>query len=149
MAFGAHFDDFGSLLGSLLETILDTFWVPFLHRFLDPPKTSKKGRGSWVVRTLSPPSSDSSPLVNPLRVLPRTHRTHWASQSFPEQQTSVSTEDICPVQTAGLKSWLLLAALGCSWLTQARKSKQPSFFAWKTEGILSIPNFVFNFTRRI
>ena len=43
MAFGAHYDDFGSLLGSLLETILVTFWVPFLHRFLDPLKTSKKG----------------------------------------------------------------------------------------------------------
>ena len=27
---GAHFDDFGSLLGSPLETILVTFWVPFL-----------------------------------------------------------------------------------------------------------------------
>ena len=42
MVFGAHFCDFGSLLGSLLETILVTFWVPFLHRFLDPLKTSKK-----------------------------------------------------------------------------------------------------------
>ena len=31
----------------------------------------------------------------------------------------VSTEDICPVQPADLKSWLLLAALGCCWLTQA------------------------------
>ncbi len=29
MAFGAHFDDFGSLLGSLLETILGPFGVPF------------------------------------------------------------------------------------------------------------------------
>ncbi len=42
MAFGAHYDDFGLLLGSLLETILVTFWVPFLYRFLDPLKTSKK-----------------------------------------------------------------------------------------------------------
>ena len=42
MAFGAHYDDFGSLLGSLLETILITFGVPFLYRFLDPLKTSKK-----------------------------------------------------------------------------------------------------------
>ena len=35
-ALGVHFDDFGSLLGSLLETILVTFGIPFLHRFLDP-----------------------------------------------------------------------------------------------------------------
>ena len=41
--------------------------------------------------TLSP-SSDSSPLVKPLRVLPEMHRTHWASQSFPEQQTSVLSQ---------------------------------------------------------
>ena len=32
-AQGPYFGDFGSLLGSLLETILDTFRVPFLHRF--------------------------------------------------------------------------------------------------------------------
>ena len=32
-ASGPHFDDFGPLLGSLLETILVTFGVPFLHRF--------------------------------------------------------------------------------------------------------------------
>ena len=99
MVFGTHFYDFGSLLGSLLETIFVTFWVPFLHRFLDPPKTSKKGGGplavlspSYVCWTLSPPSSDSSPLVKPLRVLPERHRTHWASQSFPEQQTSVLSQ---------------------------------------------------------
>ena len=30
-ALGAHFDDFDSLLGSLLETIFVTLWVPFLH----------------------------------------------------------------------------------------------------------------------
>ena len=30
---GPHFCDFGPLLGSLLETILVTFGVPFLHRF--------------------------------------------------------------------------------------------------------------------
>ena len=41
MAFGAHFYDFSSLLGSLLETIFVTFWVPFLHQFLDPLKASK------------------------------------------------------------------------------------------------------------
>ena len=45
MAFGTHFDDFGSLWGALLETILVTCWVSFLHRFLDPLKTSKKERG--------------------------------------------------------------------------------------------------------
>ena len=49
MAFGAHFDDFGSLLGSLLETILVTFGVPFLHRFLDPLKTSKNGGAGLTV----------------------------------------------------------------------------------------------------
>ena len=31
MVFGAHFDDFGSLLGSLLETIFAAFRVHFLH----------------------------------------------------------------------------------------------------------------------
>ena len=54
-----------------------------------PPKNIQKGRGSCLWWTLSPPSSDSSPLVKPLRVLPHRHRTHWASQSFPEEQTSV------------------------------------------------------------
>ena len=39
-----------------------------------------------------PPSSDSSPLVKPLRVLPVTHRTPRQSQSFPEQQTSVLSQ---------------------------------------------------------
>ena len=53
MVFGTHFCDFGSLLGSLLETILVTFWVPFLHRFLDPLKTSKK----WCSVLLRPPST--------------------------------------------------------------------------------------------
>ena len=32
-ALGTHFDDFGSLLGSLLETIWVTFGVPFSQRF--------------------------------------------------------------------------------------------------------------------
>ena len=45
-ALGAHFGDFGSLLGSLLDTISITFWVPFLHRFLDSQKTSKNGGGA-------------------------------------------------------------------------------------------------------
>ena len=49
MAFGAHFGDFGSLLGFLLETMLVTFGVPFLHRFLDPQKTSKNGGGPLPV----------------------------------------------------------------------------------------------------
>ena len=44
MAFGTHFDDFGSLLGSLLETILLTFWVPFLHRFSEGFQDSPKVR---------------------------------------------------------------------------------------------------------
>ena len=57
MAFGAHYDDFGSLSGSLLETILVTFWVPFLHRFLDPPKTAKNG-GAGLLR---PPSNRHAP----------------------------------------------------------------------------------------
>ena len=60
MVFGADFRDFGSLLGSLLETILVTFWVPFLHRFLDPLKTSEKKRNPMphpgaIVHTLPPP----------------------------------------------------------------------------------------------
>ena len=57
MAFGTHFGDFGSLLGSLLETILVTFGVPFLHRFLDPPKTSKsEAKGERY-----PPSNGHAP----------------------------------------------------------------------------------------
>ena len=42
MGFGAHVEDFSSVLRSLLETIFVTVWVPFLHRFLDPLKTSQK-----------------------------------------------------------------------------------------------------------
>ena len=40
----------------------------------------------------SPPSSDSSPLVKPLRGAPGRHRTPRQSQSFPEQQTSVLSQ---------------------------------------------------------
>ena len=36
------FHDFGSLLGSLLETILVTFGVPFLHRFSEGLQDSPK-----------------------------------------------------------------------------------------------------------
>ena len=42
---------------------------------------------SWVEWTRSPPSSDSSPLVKPLRGAPGRHRTPRQSQSFPEQKT--------------------------------------------------------------
>ena len=51
MAFGAHFGDFGSLLGSLLETILVTLGVPFLHRFSEGFQDSPKVRVrlEWVV----------------------------------------------------------------------------------------------------
>ena len=66
-------------------------------------------RGAYVCRTLSPPSSDSSPLVNPLRVLPATHRTHWASQSFPEQKTSVLSQHhiVCVSETGkGPDTWI-------------------------------------------
>ena len=38
-----NFDDSGSLFGSLLETILVTFWDPFLCRFMDTLKASKSG----------------------------------------------------------------------------------------------------------
>ena len=51
MAFGVHFSDFGSLLGSVLETIFVTFGVPFLHRFSgglqDSPQV--KRRLEWKV----------------------------------------------------------------------------------------------------
>ena len=51
MAFGAHLGDFGSLLGSLLETILVTLGVQFLDRFSkvfqDSPKV-KVGL-EWVL----------------------------------------------------------------------------------------------------
>ena len=40
-AFGTNFDDFGSLTGSFLDTILVTVWVLFLHWFVDPLKISK------------------------------------------------------------------------------------------------------------
>ena len=59
MAFGAHFDDFDSLLGSLLETIVVTFWVPFLYQFSDPPKTTKNGGAGLP----SPGSDTVSPLL--------------------------------------------------------------------------------------
>ena len=39
-----------------------------------------------------PPSSDSTPLVKTLQVLPVMHRTPRQSQSFPEQQTSVLSQ---------------------------------------------------------
>ena len=61
MVFGAHFGDVGLLLESLLETILLTFWVPFLHRFLDTPKTLKKGGGALAV--LPPMDTLPSPLL--------------------------------------------------------------------------------------
>ena len=44
MALAAHFDDFGSLLGSLLETILVTFGAPFFRRFLEGSQDSPKVR---------------------------------------------------------------------------------------------------------
>ena len=60
MPVGGHFGDFGSLLGSLLETILVTCWVPFLHCFLDPLKVSKSalkesGRPHAIVHAPLPP----------------------------------------------------------------------------------------------
>ena len=54
-ALGTPFGDLGSLLGSLLETILGTFGVPFLHRFSEGFQDSPKVRGGlewrviWVV----------------------------------------------------------------------------------------------------
>ena len=45
-----------------------------------------------LIRTLPPPSSDSSPLVKPLRVLTHTHRTPRQSQSFPEQQIFILSQ---------------------------------------------------------
>ena len=60
------------------------------------PTWSKKGGGPLLhpqpVVHAPPPLLGLLPLVNPLRVLPAMHRTHWASQSFPEQQTSVLSQ---------------------------------------------------------
>ena len=69
IAFGTHFGDFGSLLGFLLKTNLVTFWVPFLHRFLDPLKTSKKG-GSALPPQCTLPPPRTPPHFKSLRVLP-------------------------------------------------------------------------------
>ena len=44
MAFGTHVGDFGSLLGSLLETILVTFWGTIFASILRPPKNIEKER---------------------------------------------------------------------------------------------------------
>ena len=70
------------------------FWYHFVSNFRSPKHIAKRTGAlpcpGAVVHT--PPSSDSSPLVKPLRVLPERHRTHWASQSFPEQQTSVLSQ---------------------------------------------------------
>ncbi len=52
---GPHFGDLGSLLGSVLETILGTFGVPFLHRFSEGFWDSPKVKAGlevgaiWVV----------------------------------------------------------------------------------------------------
>ena len=82
--FGDHFGHFG---GTVFASIFR------------PHKSIKKGRGSSArplpvlphLDTL-PPSSDSSPLVKPLRGAPDKHRTPRQSQSFPEQQTSVLSQ---------------------------------------------------------
>ena len=94
-----------------IDSKMHHFFDRFLHGFLDPLKTSKsepKERGRPLATMHAPPSLDSSPLVNPLRVLLATHRTHWARQSFPEQQISilsqqqtVSTAVICPDSAEG------------------------------------------------
>ena len=63
------------------------------------PRWSQHGGGPLPVlcpvlpqQCTLPPSSDSSPLVKPLRGAPVKHRTPRQSQSFPEQQTSVLSQ---------------------------------------------------------
>ena len=51
-AAGPHFDDFGPLLGSLLEPILVTFGVPFLHRFSQGFQDSPKVKAGLEVRVI-------------------------------------------------------------------------------------------------
>ena len=62
---GSHFDDFGSLWGSPLDVILVMSWVPFLHRFLNLPKTPNKRQvssaPSSLNNALSPPPRTPSP----------------------------------------------------------------------------------------
>ena len=51
-----------------------------------------KREGVLPLMDTLPPSSDSSPLVKPLRGAPDTHRTPRQSQSFPEQKTSILSQ---------------------------------------------------------
>ena len=49
---GPHFDDLGSLLGFLLETILGTFGVLFLHRFSEGVQDSPKVKVGLEVKAI-------------------------------------------------------------------------------------------------
>ena len=85
------FDDFGSILGpplgplwdhfghlffdAFLKTILVTFWIPFLHRFLDPPKTSKNGGG--LEATWEPPLKQGASKTSFLTILAPFWDTLW------------------------------------------------------------------------
>ena len=101
----------GLPFGNNFRHFLGTIFASFFR----PPKNIKKrevsSAPSSLSVTLSPPSSDSSPLVNPLRVLPPRHRTHWASQSFPEQQTSVLSQQKTSILSQQRTSRLALPAL--------------------------------------
>ena len=71
-----------------------------------------------------PPSSDSSRLVKPLRVLPPTHRTPRQTQSFPEQQTSVLSQQ----QTSVLSQQQTSAS---AFITQHQHSASTISILWR------------------
>ena len=49
---GPHFGDLGSLLGSVLETILGTFGVPFSHRFSEDFRGSPNVKGGLELEVI-------------------------------------------------------------------------------------------------
>jgi len=66
---GPHFGDLGSLLGSVLETILGTFGVPFLRRFLEGFQglpESRVGPGWKVIWSVSGVLLASTTVANQL-----------------------------------------------------------------------------------
>ena len=96
MAFGPHFGDFASLLGSLLETSFVTFWGTIFASIFRPPQKSKKEGNplpSPGAIVHAPPLLGLLPLVKPLRGAP-VQTPH--AQAEPELS---GTADICPVST--------------------------------------------------
>ena len=95
-AFRAHVDDFGSETSGVPfgEHVGHFLGIMFASIFRLPKKVpNERGRSrrplpSPVATVHTLPLLGLLPLDKPLRVLPAMHRTHWASQSFPEEKRS-------------------------------------------------------------